>query len=555
MSLGILGSALSGLSASQRSLETASNNIANVNTEGYSRQRVELANLPEQLTPAGYLGTGVNAVNIARSYDQFITGQLRSSTTAFSELDVYHSLAAHVDNLLADQETGLSASMKNFFNSVNDVANDPASIPNRKILLSEVDALADHFATIGNRLDDLKQQVNSNLQAGIDEVNKYAQSIAKLNLQIVDAIGRSRGQQMPNELMDQRDELLKKIAAKVDVSVVNQSNGAVSVFIGQGQSLVLGAEVSALSLSANASDPTHMEIAMNGTEISRQISGGEFSGLMRFRDEVLYPAQRQLGTLALGFATEVNKLHEAGYDLHNTTGNPLFDFGSPAVQVLSRANNVVLSAQFQAPPTSVANPSEKLGTSYRIDVTASGLDLTDLSGNNVTASYATLADLNTAASELGFSLTVMSGSFSVGDSFQVSPAINVATTIKRDASIANPQDIAAAQATGLPGDNRQAMELAKLETATKMQNSKATFNQVYGQLVSDVGGMTSTALFGRSAQETLLQEATKTKENLSGVNLDEEAANLIKYQNSYQAAAQAVSVARSLFDTLIGAVR
>ena len=551
MSIGLLGSALSGLTAFQRSLDTTSNNIANVNTEGYSRQRVELATTPEQFTPAGYVGTGVNAVNVTRSYDQFLTGQVRASTAAFSEVDNYHALASEIDNLLADEATGLSTSMKSFFNAVNDLSNDPGSIPIRKILLGETDAMASHFNTIANRLGEIEQQVNTHLQDGVDDLNDYAKALATLNLQIVDSVGRARGQQLPNQLLDQRDELLRKVAEQIDVSVIDQADGSVSVFIGQGQPLVIGGNASILSIAGHASDPNTLEILANGVNITKQISGGALNGNLRFRDEVLYPSQRQLGLLAMGVATEFNAIHQQGYDLDGVQGLALFDLGSPEVQVLSNARDQSLVAQatFQAPTSSAA-----LGTSYRIEVTSSGFSLTNLE-NNTTNPYASLADLQAATPDFGFTIDFPVGTLTIGDRFEISPSIHAARTLRRNSDVINPRQIAAAQASGLTGDNRNALLLADLENQTLMQNGKASFTQVYGQLVAEVGGMTNTALVSRSAQEVLLTQATTEKGNVSGVNLDEEAANLIKFQNSYQAAAQAVSVARSLFDTLIGAVR
>lgn len=559
MSIGILNTALSGLAAFQRSLETTSNNISNVNTEGYSRQRAELATRPEQYTSGGYLGTGVNVVNITRSYDQFLTSQVRASTSAFSEVDSYHSLASQIDKLLADEATGLSSSMKSFFNAVNDVANDPSSVPIRNVLISETNALTNQFSTMGSRLDEIKQQVDSNLETGVDDLNNYAAAIAKLNVQIVDYIGRGNGQQMPNDLLDQRDELLRKVSEKIDTSVVSQSDGSVSVFIGQGQPLVLGPTASTFSLTGNTFDPTQMEIKLNGQNITDYFSGGQIGGNLRFRDEVLYPAQRQLGLLAIGIATEFNNIHKSGYDLDGETDLAFFDLGKPPVQVLgnSSVSGLEVKAEF-LDPTSSAN----LGTSYRIDVTATGdFDITNLSNNKPVGTF-TLADLQAGTPDLGFTFDILGGPANPGDQFEVSPSIDAARYLSLSNDIASPRNIAAAQGfvagppvSGLPGDNRNALDLAKLETATLMQNGKITFTQVYGQLVTEVGGKTNTALVSRSAQDVLLENATTAKENLSGVNLDEEAANLIKFQNSYQAAAKAVSVANSLFDTLIGAVR
>lgn len=535
MSIGLLNTALSGLAAFQRSLETTSNNISNVNTEGYSRQRAELATRPEQYTGSGYVGTGVSVVNITRSYDQFITGQVRASTSAFSEVDSYHSLASEIDNMLANESTGLSSSMKTFFNAVNDVANDPSSIPIRNILLSESDAIANQFNTLGARLEEIEKQVSNNLELGVKDLNNYAASIAKLNVQIVDDIGRAGGKQMPNELLDQRDELLRKIAEKVDVSVVGQADGSVSVFIGQGQPLVQGNYASTLVAQASTTDPLRQEIMINGQNISSRLSGGEISGNLRFRDEVLDPARRQLGALAAGLSLQFNDLHKQGYDLNGTQGVALFNLDVGSSISVSGGSSGTVTATYRAP--AAGESLQASDYSYDADT---GI-LTRLSDNAAVNAADEGFDIDTSAAV-------------AGEKYLIRPAFYAAQSLKTE--ITDPRKIAAAQdPAAIPGDNRNALALANLESQAVLQNGKNTFTQVYGQLVAEVGGMTNTALVSRSAQEVLLEQATSARENLSGVNLDEEAANLIKFQNSYQAAAQSVSVARSLFDTLISAVR
>ncbi|OAI29149.1 MULTISPECIES: flagellar hook-associated protein FlgK [Methylomonas] len=555
MGLGILDTALSGLTAFQRSLETTSNNISNVSTEGYSRQRVETATRREQYTGSGYVGSGVSVVNITRSYDQFITGQVRSSTSAYHDVDSFYTLSSQIDNITADDTTGLAPAMKSFFDAVDTVANDPTSIPARQTLLTQASSLTQQFNTLNTRFGELRDQVNTNLETDLTEINGYAKALADLNVKIVADIGRASGREMPNDLLDQRDLLLNKIAEKVDVNFTNQTDGSINVFIGNGQPLVLGNSASQLSLQSSATDSTHKEILLNGQDISGLISGGELYGNLRFRDQVLDPAQKQLGTLAMGLATEFNSTHQAGFDLNGDPGLAFFDLGSPVVQVTPHAadDNLLATASFVAPSSSA-----NLDTSYRISITGTSPNaytLTNLSSNT---SQTGLDDttLATAAAALGFSITFSGGSLTSGDTFDLSPSFNAAGTLKVNSAITNPKQIAAASsAAGVPGDNSNALALADLETKTLMQNGKASFTQVYSQLVADVGSQTHAASVNRTAQDTLLKQATSAKETVSGVNLDEEAANLIKFQNAYAAAAKAVSVASTLFDTLIGAVR
>lgn len=548
MSIGLLNTALSGLAAFQRSLETTSNNISNVNTEGYSRQRAELSTRPEQFLGGNFVGTGVSVANIARSYDQFITGQVRSSNSAFGEVDTYHSLAAQIDSIIAADSTSLAPSMKAFFDAVHEVADDPSSIPARQVMLSEAESLAQTFSTMNGRFEQIRDQVNVGLGGMVSDLNSYAKEIAELNNKIVADIGRAKGGQLPNQLLDQRDMLLNDMAKLVDVSVVNQKDGSISVFIGKGQPLVLSDYAAVLSVQSSDSDPTHKEIFMNGQNISNQLSGGSLYGSLRFRDEVLDPAQQQLGLLATGMAVEFNRVHQAGYDLEGSAGARFFDLGSPEIPVVAKVADptATLTATF------ATSASGLKASDYQLTISAVGpppaYTLTRLSDNtNVTAP----AD--------GFNLA-LSGTLTVGDSFLIRPAYDAAKNIKL--AITDPKQIAAAQGrvdgppvSGLPGDNRNALALAQLENASLMFNGTATFSDAYGQIVSKVGTQTRNAQVSRSAQDTLLKQATSSWESVSGVNLDEEAANLIKFQQSYQAAAQAISIANTLFDSLIGAVR
>jgi flagellar hook-associated protein 1 len=566
MAIGILNSAISGLAAFQRSLDVTSNNIANVSTEGYSRQRVELQTSPEQYIGKGYLGSGVNATNVKRAYDEFVNNQVRSSSTAFNDVNSFYLLSTRIDNLLADQTSGLSSAMKSFFNSVNDVANDPTSLPARQVMLSEGDAIANHFNMLSVRFEDIRQQVNNNLDTSVQEVNGFAKSIADLNKQITDDIGKSSGQQLPNALMDQRDLLLAKMAEKTDISVVPQPDGSFSVFMGQGQPLVLGGHASSVTLQRAANDPTRTQVMLDGQDITKSLSGGEIYGNLRFRDQMLDPAQQQLGLLATGFATEFNAIYQTGYDLQNNSGIPFFDLNAsngslPDAQVKSSTADATLkvTAKFVM-PTLTPNPAKNLGASYRVDVTATvpslTYTLTNLSDNNVLPlTGLDAATLATRAAENGFSISFSGGAQTSGDSFLVSPQFNIANTIKINPAITNPSQIAAASSSGLAGDNGIALKLAGLESQNLMQGGRSSFTQVYGQMVASVGSQTHTASVGQSAQQVLLNQAIGAREDLAGVNLDEEAANLIKFQNAYQASAKAVSIASTLFDTIIGMVR
>ncbi|MGZ8194351.1 MAG: flagellar hook-associated protein FlgK [Methylosarcina sp.] len=545
---GILGTALTGLMAFQRSLDTTSHNIANVNTEGYSRQRVELSARNAYFSTEGYVGQGVNIANITRSYDQFINQQLNTSTSAFGESEWLSAMTSQVDSVLADSKTGLSASLDSFFGAINEVANDPTSISARQVMLGKADSLAQQFNTLSSYFEDLRSQTNAQMQATVNDINSYAQSIAELNAKIVSGTTRTSGGQLPNDLLDQRDALVTKLAEKMNISVVNQDDGSIGIIVGQGQSLVLGTNAYELSLQGSSFDDTHKDVLINGQTITQHITGGELSGEIKFRDQVLDPAQQQLGMLAVGLSVQFNTVHNQGFDLNGASGKDLFGFGSSSLNVPVIADPNLsggggISVSYDPANTANLKPSD-----YQLDYDGANYTLTRLSDKQV-------IDISgfpgSPVNVEGFTLNLTAAPAGAS-SFLIRPAFDASG--KLSLNISDPMEIAAAGSSA-PGDNTKALELANLGTQPSLSGGRSTFSGVYSQLVSKIGTLTQSASASLSAQGVLLNQAKQSRENLVGVNLDEEAANLIRFQNAYQAAAKAISVANSLFDTIIGAVR
>jgi flagellar hook-associated protein 1 FlgK len=566
MAGGMLGIAVSGLMAFQRSIETTSHNIANVNTEGYSRQRVELDTRAPHYTGGGYVGSGVNITNIARSYDQFVNGQLRSSTAAFGEVDSFKNFASQVDNLLGDPSTGMEPAIEGFFKAANDVANDPSSITARSVMIDEANGLSHRFSMVNGRMEELRDQVNSDVKSTVKTINSYSKAISDLNKDISSALGRANGEQQPNDLMDKRDLILTKLSELVDITVLPQVSGMTSVVMKNGQPLVMDAQEYKLGTQGNEFDPTKLEITLEPVSgppqiITQQLSGGKLTGTIRFRDEILDPAQQKLGAIAAAIAMELNEVHKDGYDLDGNLGDPLFKFSGlnevPALSVTSNTGTATLTAAF-------GNNSADLDTSdYLLKYDATGYSLTRMSDDSVipltaTGAPAILTATNPSDKLPGITLEIDSTP-NVGDQFFIRPSYRAAANLT--VNVTDPRKIAAASSlapdgvTALPGDNRNMLKLADLMNNSGMFGNSATFQEAYAQVVSKVGGLTHSADINAAAQAALLERATEDRENISGVNLDEEAANLIKFQQSYQAAAQSISTASSLFDSLIDAVR
>jgi flagellar hook-associated protein 1 FlgK len=541
---GVLGISLSGLLASQQALETTGHNIANVNTNGYSRQRVDMQPKESQFSGDGFVGQGVTA-SISRVYDKLVSDQLVSSTSTFSESAIFSGLATQVDNLVSNESTNLSPSLKSFFNAANNVANDPSSLPVRQIMIAQADSIAQKFNSMSNQLEDISKQTNARISNAVDEINAYAQNIASLNDKISLEYSRSNTGQLPNDLMDQRDLLISKIAEKVNVSSLPQTDGGVNVFMANGQSLVLGKNASDLSVNITGNDGLNIAIDIDGQDITQQISSGELSGIIQFKEQILTPAKQNVGLLAAGFAVKLNEMHQAGFDLQGKPGQDLFSVNSP--QVVPSSNTVgAISVSYDAASINQLMPSD-----YELSYDGVQFSLTRLTDNTVTTFQ---NQPPTTIEGPGFKIDASDTTLSAGDSFLIQPTLKAAGTFK--SIISDPLMIAASSDPDtLPGNNQNALTMANAENLTFLLNGRTTFNDLNGNFIAQIGSQTNAAKINDAAQEALFNAAKSSKEGFSGVNLDEEAANLIKYKQSYEAAAQAISVSNSLFDTLIQATK
>lgn len=650
----LLGTAVSGLIAYQRALAVTGHNTANVNTPGYSRQRVELDTRIPSGSTFGFIGNGVAISTISRAYDQFVTAQLRTTTSSSSQLDAHYSFARQIDNIVADTQTGLAPALQAFFNSVSEVSNNPSSTATRQVMLSQADALINRFIYLDDRLADLQASANTQVRAAITDINSYTQSIAGLNQQIFDQQGLQAGQP-PNDLLDQRDEAIRKLSELMSVNVVAQDNGMLNAYTSDGQILVLGNSSSTLSALQNEFDPTNLDIGLSVgggaiANITNAISGGTLGGTLEFRDGLLQDVRNELGRIAVGFSVAFNDQHRLGLDMSDQLGGDFFSDLSTQDSISGRNNNVATDYTFTSTITDIGALK---ASDYRIDYSGGTYSMIRLSDNTIVGNSVT-PTFNLTATE-GFTVSSVGTAISNGDSFLLRVTSRAAGGIGIEVS--NVNEIAAAapvrtianlsntgsgritqgsvsNTTNLPlagsitltfnpnalgagipgftvtggpggtiaydpatesggktftfaayggftfdisgtpasgdtfviqsnlggaGDNRNARALAQLQTLPIMVNGATgptlSISGMYSQLVSDVGARTRQSEINSKAQNTLLTQAQEAWGNKSGVNLDEEAANLIKYQQIYQASAQVVTAATVIFESLLGALR
>ncbi|MDE2254704.1 MAG: flagellar hook-associated protein FlgK [Betaproteobacteria bacterium] len=663
---GLVTNALTGLQAAQQALQVTGNNIANVNTPGYSREQVIQSTQPPSLLGGLYLGNGTQIDTVTRSYSSYLQSQVWSTTATASGANTFNTQLQPIVNLLAGTDAGLSTSIQQFFASgVAQVAANPSGMPSRQNLISEAQSLAQTFQGAAQQLQDAATGVNQQIGQSITTINSLTQQIAQINVQINNLSG---AQGTPNSLLDQRDQLITQLSAQVGVSVLPQSGNQVSVFTGNGQVLVAGSLSFALKAAPNAYDPSQTEVAYaaNGAVISQGLQGGTLGGVLQFRSQVLQPAQNALGRIADGLAQAMNTQQAQGLDLNGQFGAAMFQSGT--VQVLANTanagsavisgsvvdSNALTTADYQlsyngsnwtatnrstgqaSTITSGTSGSATTLTFDGVQVNVNGAQagntfevlptrygalnfqsiLTNAAGVAAASPYvsstgqmqsgglvnANLGNLALSAGQYsatsGSASVVVSGGVSAPTALQVTltsggtsgavgfqvtqpgSATVLATgsvtlgssgttvaipyanntppggfwTVNLSGSTAVSGDaFTLSPASGGNGGNAQAM--ATLQTAKTLGGSSTSLEGAYSQLVSQVASQGNQAQTALSAATAVSAQAVASQQSLSGVNLDQEATNLIQYQQAYQAAAKAIQVGNSLFTSLLQAVQ
>lgn len=540
----LINSAMSGLSAAQSALNTVSNNISSYNVADYTRQTTILGASNSTLTGGGWVGNGVYVSGVQREYDAFITNQLRAAQNQSSGLTTRYQQMSKIDDVLSDTTNSLSANLQDFFKSLQTLvsnAEDPAA---RQTVLGKADGLVNQFKTNDQYLRDQDAQVNTAISTSVDQINNYAKQIANLNDQISRLTGVGAGAS-PNELLDQRDQLVSELNKIVGVDVTVQDSGTYNISIANGYTLVQGSNASQLAAVKSSADPArttiaYVDAAAGNVEISeKQITTGSLGGLLTFRSQDLDQARNTLNQMALAFADAMNTQHQAGFDANGDKGGKLFDFGSPAV--LSNGKNTG-----SASVTATMTDSTKVqATNYKVEYNGTDWTITRLSDNT---SFTAKPDASGNLSFDGLNVKI-SGSANNKDSFIVKPVNDV--IVNMDVAISDESKLAMASAQGSgESDNTNGQKLLDLQSA-KLVGGNKTFNDAYAALVSTVGSTTASLKTSSETKVNVVTQLTKQQQSISGVNLDEEYGNLQRYQQYYLANAQVLQTASTLFDALI----
>jgi flagellar hook-associated protein 1 FlgK len=651
--------------ANYASMQTTGHNIANAQTPGYSRQTVDLASSGGQDTGAGFVGKGVDVVTVRRASDRFLTQQAASASSMAAMDDARASNLKQLETIFPTGDTGMGAAMGDFMNAYVDLANSPSDSSARQVILSDASEVVDRFATAGQALDALQGGVTQDLQSSVAQVNALARQVAQINGQIAALRGSASA---PNDLLDQRDQLVKQIGNLVKVTTLSASDGSVGVFVAGGQRLVLGAEAESLAVTPDPANSSRSGISISDSGILHPLPndllvGGSIAGLLKYQNEDLVAARNQLGQMAAAFAARVNAVQGSGIDMSQPAGagDPIFAVGGPAA--IANAHNardasgalastctlaVVDGTQLQASDYTLA-PDAAVDGNYVVTRESDGAKFDMLADGNGGFTYTRRSDGAALGASLdGFQITLGGAPLGPNDSFELQPvgraAVGMVRTLDDPAGIAaaapetavmgvantgtasvaqldvvgsNDPNVSAAitftsnagdyaytltdttngntttgtgtwtagqpialngfelSLNGVPaaGDtiavtktahpesnNGNALAMVALRDETFVGRTKqvdgtvaggVTATDAYAASLANIGVRVQSAKSASDISQAASQQADQAVDDKSGVNLDEEAARLLQFQQGYQAAAKILQTAQTVFDTLL----
>ncbi|UYG00050.1 flagellar hook-associated protein FlgK [Halomonas sp. GD1P12] len=536
--MSMFSTGLSGLNAAQNALSATSNNISNLFTPGYNRE------LPK-LSEAG-VGGGVRVDAIERQFNTYVANQLNNAKTQSSALETYNNQITQIDNLLADREAGLSPLIQDFFSSLDALASSPSDPAARQGVLGAADTLSAQFRSFDGYLQDMQNNVNNQVRDEVTQINNTLEQIADFNREI--SLARARTGQAPNGLLNQRDQLVSDLNERMDLRLNVQDGKTYNVSLPNGQPLVTGTSSFKLEAVQADSDPQRTVVGYRdgGNNLIKldesTIKGGSLGGLMSFRAETLDKTQNQIGQLAVSLSVAFNEQHKQGIDLNGEGGQDFFNIGQP--QAYSYPNN---DAEVTSIAFDVEATDELRATDYTVRFDESGEPSVTRKDNGQAVDVSEGWDSATNTLAFGGIRMEFSAQPANGDRFDVQPVRRAGAGME---TAFNDLDKIAAGEEAASGDNRNARKLQDLQ-GENIVGGRASLSGAYGALVSDVGNRTNITQVNLEARQGLTDQLRAVQQSESGVNLDEEAANLIRYQQFYAANARVIDTAGSLLDTIL----
>jgi flagellar hook-associated protein 1 FlgK len=553
----MITSGMSGLIAYQRAIDVAAQNIANANTDGYVRQRVELST---QYAPVDLYGTSIGGVKVdgvRREVNQYLIDQSRIARSGAGRAEVVATQAQRISNLLGSTTIGLDDALQSLQNAFEALSVEPSSLRARNTLLNELDAAFDRFKVIDLRLRQFNAEVNGRLEGEVGEVNDLLSQISQLNDKVFRSgitVGIS-----PSNVLDERDRLLDKLASKIGFTAEVEKNETITLKSLDGKLLVQGSRSAQLSLGEGLYDPDEPRLLINevgataAADFSSGVSSGSMGGLIDARVQLITTTRNEMGRIAIGLTSALNAQNAAGRDLVGVPGGSLLATGTP--MTFAAVTNSPESQGVSLVPT-VTLPSNELQSSdFILSRVGAGWEVTRADTGMVVAHQ---GDGSTGAPLQFGGLSVVVGGVGeimAGDSFLIRPTSAAVSGF--GLVISDPSLIAAAAGT-LPfgaGDNQNVRAMSRLLSEGYLDGGKTSLMEASARLASRVGSHARSAQLALDVQSLAVEETNRQRSDMYGVSLDEEAANLMRFQQAYQASAAVIRVANELFDELLGATR
>lgn len=426
---------LSALNAAQAAQATTGHNLANAKTDGYSRQVVVQATNGAVAQGYGYIGMGTQVVDVKRLHNELLAKQLLSSQTSSSYFTEYYTKISQLDDIVADPNAGMTPALQDFFKSMQELSTHPNADGSRQAVLSNGESLAERFHSLNKAMEQGYATINGQVTSAAVSLNSYATKIAELNKAIIKAEGSS--QHPPNDLLDQRDQLMTELNKLVKVTSLKESNGALSVYIGSGQPLVMGTDKANITTVASPDDVTRLQLAYEFKDTAGPIiipdklfKGGTIGGMLDYRSNLLDPARNQLGRVATAMAMSFNEQHKLGIDQNGLQGRDFFTIPEPSVS--GRTTNSATASL----TAKIGDYTQLAASDYRVDYNGSAYTITRLTDNTKT-SVAPPATFPITVDGVEFDAPTMAA----GDVFTVRPTAYSASQIQM--ALTNTKDIAA----------------------------------------------------------------------------------------------------------------
>jgi flagellar hook-associated protein 1 FlgK len=663
--MGILNVGTQALQANLVALQTAGNNIANVNTPGYSRQKVILQTVPGQFTGGGYVGKGVSVQNIERNFSEFLTRQATLAASTQASDTTRADKLKQLEGIFEGGASGLGAAINDMMNAFSDVASAPTDLTARTVVLTRINETASRIRAASQRLDDLQSGISQEISQKVDAVNSLAKSIAEVNDQIAKASGTGKE---PNDLLDRRDQLVKEINQYIQTtSIINKrvitnpadqstsvvSDGTVSIFIGGSQALVLGTEAAKVEIGTDDFGDTLknklvIKRGQSKTPMDENLlGGGEVSGLLRFQNSDLAEGRNLLGRITMALTTSLNTQHKLGLDLAGVEGKNLFnDVTFSGANVMKPVAPATLNTGNADLTLSISDPTKFVASDYEVNFTSATAGNVTRRSDGVILAFTQASPATdpviATLDGIKISISALTTTPAAGDRFLLKPFSTAANGVTSQFSTPSALAVASSIATSAGTTNKGSLAVASLVTktmplpvknysinftgpntydivdnttlpapstvaanqlfvpgkaitydpggtagwsltltgaaavgdtmtvkanpyttlsagnATAMMNLRdaamfdgAALTDGYAGMISQIGIRTQSANYAATVSTSIASNLERDRTGVSGVNLDEEGAKLLQYQQAYQASAKMIQIAQNIFDTLI----